>query len=293
MAKRKELDEDAWLRAEARALGESLKEEASARAESLGDAILEAGTPEASTAIAWREAERFFVEGEDRMGMRTGQKVVWWPSAHHVALRFKLETAEVERQAYLDKWWDKRYNYQRRGIKLAPAPEANPRALITQRVAAAPQAEDQRSSETEEGEGPPASAPEALADTGPVDPLAITEAVIRAFARAAREGAGLKSEAIAAFDKAVRLRAFLLDDGDRGGEAASQPVTLDELARRHVATRETEREVEADPMLSGVTALGDSGEGGEGEAPRAEEVDEVPTRKPKAAEASTAVFGTG
>lgn len=276
--------EDAWLRAEAAALGET----ASARAESLADALLEEGTASASEAMTWREAERFFVEGEDRLGPATGVKVVWWPSAYHVAVRFRLLREEVERRSVTDRWWEKRWNYQRQGTKAALAAEANPRPRSPQREAEAPRREREREDlEAEEG-GEPASAAGVAAVSGPVDPLAITEAVIRAYARAVAEGAGLKSEAIAGFDKAVRLRQFLLNDGAGSGKEATQPVTLDELARRHAATRELEAETEADPVLSGVTALGDGGGGAEGE----ERADEVPgvsaggaeqgrTRKPK------------
>ena len=284
MAKRKTDDdyvEDEWLRAESRALGEM----ASERAESLGDALLKEGTTSAAEAMTWREAERFFIEGEDRVGLRSGLKSVWWPSAHHVALRFKLEPQEVERHSMIHRWWEKRFNYQRRDRLPAPAPEANPRALTTPAPPPAPSVKDQSFTEAEASEEVAPALPPTGDGAGPVDPLAVTEAVIRAFERQVREGAGLRAEAISAFDKAVRLRAFLLNDQGGGGSEGGQPVTLDELQRRHAVTRTAEAEADADAALSGVTALGDSGGGGgsEGED-RTDELAEALTRKPTTSE---------
>lgn len=265
MARKKKTDEDyieeEWLRAEARALEES----ASARAESLGDALLKEGTMSAAEAMTWREAERFFIEGEDRIGLRSGMKSVWWPNAYQVGLRFKIDWQEVERYSMIHRWWEKRFNYQRRDRLPAAAAEANPRAKSTQAPPAAPVVKTQSFNDTEDKEEAAPLTYPAKPEAGPIDPLAIVEAVIRAFERQVGEGAGLRAESISAFDKAVRLRQFLLNDGGgSGGTDAGQPVTLDELQRRHATTRKAEAEV--DDALAGVTALGSSGGGGiEGE----------------------------
>lgn len=106
---------------------------------------------------------------------------------------------------------------------------------------------------------PEITAPAPAPVEGSISPLAVCEEVIRRFETALRldPGSVMKPDAVAAFDKAVRLRAFLLGDGEKG--KATQAMTLEELQTRYANGRARGAALAeaASDALDGVTAEGD------------------------------------
>lgn len=201
----------------------------------------------------FEQAERHFVEGEDRLVR--GKLVCRWPTISEAASECGVRTAVLWQICQDRNWWEKRYEFQRRGKVILSLQINIPRAIEVQpppsRIEESEEAEKASSPQVLDSVGtntgvlpqmespalpppPPASPPAVDAN---LSPLAVCEEVIRRFDEALKRDAAsvMRPDAVTAFDKAVRLRAFLLGDGEKG--KGQQPMTLDELQERYTSAR--------------------------------------------------------
>lgn len=218
-------------------------------------AILRAGR-EVETVDRFEQAERYFVEGEDRLVR--GKVVCRWPTIGEVASECGVRTAHLWQICQDRNWWEKRYEFQRRGKVILSLQINIPRAIevqppsdrIEEKEETPPEPDPESSPHVLDSVGtntgvlpqmepppsppPPASPPVVDAN---LSPLAVCEEVIRRFDEALKRDAAsvMRPDAVTAFDKAVRLRAFLLGDGEKG--KGQQPMTLDELQERYTSAR--------------------------------------------------------
>lgn len=235
-------------------------------------AILRAAR-EAEEVDKFEQAERHFVEGEDRLVR--GKLVCRWPTISEAASECGVRTAVLWQICQDRNWWEKRYEFQRRGkvtlslqINIPRAIEAQPpphwvEESEEEEEEASPHVLDRVGTNTAALSEPtfelPTATPPAPVDGAGLSPLTVCEEVIRRFDAALKldPGSVMKPDAVTAFDKAVRLRAFLLGDGEKG--KGQQPMTLDELQTRYSSARErgTALDEAATDALDGVIAEAD------------------------------------
>src|SRR4051812_35826277 len=153
--------------------------------------------------INWRAAELFFIEGENVPAEKEGEpESVRWPSMCEVGRRFKVTFQMVSKHAKAHNWVERKKIYRdrvERGITMARA-DSRVRSIRS--------------------------------------PLEIIEDYIGGFDHAVQDKK-LRTDAVVDFDKAVRLRAFLLEQNEQA-KGASGDLSLEQLQARHREVRDAE-----------------------------------------------------
>lgn len=181
--------------------------------------------------LDWKAAELFFIEGVDVPPEKEGEiGSIRWPTMVEVAKRLGCSKQLVCRYAQTHNWADRKGIFKdkiQRGITIARA-DSRLRLLRS--------------------------------------PLEIVEDYLGAF-DAAVQGNKLRTDAMVDFDKAVRLRAFLLEQNEQA-KGASGDLSLEQLQARHREVRDAELTAALNDDAAGVTYHGaDASTDGEGDAP--------------------------